>query len=345
MDLGAMVAAFFCAFFSGFLAMGPFIRWTRSRRWEQVLRPKSEVRTLADLHATKEHTPTFGGGVFVVCTTIFSIIFAKHNLLLWTSLGVFLSFAILGFCDDMCKIVQRSSQGFLKRTKFLFQAIICVGVLILISLKAPDYFVRLHELWLPLMRAPLLSSLPTALLFGFLFLVLSGSSNAVNLSDGLDGLATMCSIITAVAFVMIIVFGAGHPTHVPIDTQPLAVVLAALSGALLAFLWYNANPAQIFMGDTGSLAIGGLLGIVAFFILQPFILAIIGGVFVFEALSVILQIYFFKITHGCRIFRMAPLHHHFEIGGWKEPQIVMRFGILSVLCAITGLVLSRIFLI
>jgi phospho-N-acetylmuramoyl-pentapeptide-transferase len=340
-----MFAAFFCAFFSGIFAMGPFIRLMQSRKLEQVFRPKSEVRTLADLHASKEHTPTFGGVVFVVCTTIFSIIFAKHNLLLWTSLGVFWSFAVLGFCDDMCKIILRDSRGFLKRTKFLFQALICGGVLALIAWRAPDYSIRLHELWLPLMRAPLWPNLPTALLFGFLVLVLSGASNAVNLTDGLDGLAAMCSIIAAVTFAMIIASGTGHPTCLPVDPQPLAVILSALSGALLAFLWHNAHPAKIFMGDTGSLAIGGLLGIVAFLILQPFVLAIVGGVFVLEALSVILQIYFFKFTHGRRIFRMAPLHHHFEIGGWKEPQIVLRFGILSVLCAAVGLILSRIFLI
>jgi phospho-N-acetylmuramoyl-pentapeptide-transferase len=338
-----MFAAFFCAFFSGILAMGPFIRWVQSRKLEQVFRPKSEVRTLADLHAAKEHTPTFGGVVIVICTSVFSLILAGHNLLLWTSLGVFWSFAILGFCDDMCKIILRDSRGFSKRTKFLFQALVCGGVLALVAWNAPDYSIRLHELWLPLMRAPIWAHLPAALLFGFLFLVLSGASNAVNLTDGLDGLATVCSVIAATTFTVIIASGAGHPTRLPIDPQPLAVILSALSGSLLAFLWHNAHPAKIFMGDTGSLAIGGLLGIVAFFILQPFILAVVGGVFVIEALSVILQIYFFKFTHGRRIFRMAPLHHHFEIGGWKEPQVVMRFGILSVLCAVAGLILSRTF--
>ncbi|MDR0727546.1 MAG: phospho-N-acetylmuramoyl-pentapeptide-transferase [Puniceicoccales bacterium] len=327
------------------MATGPFIRWMRSRKLEQVFRPKSEVRTLADLHAAKEHTPTFGGVVFVICTTIFAIIFAEHNLLLWTSLGVFWSFAILGFCDDMCKILLRDSRGFSKRTKFLFQALVCGGVLTVVAWNAPDYYGRLHELWFPLMRAPLWVNMPTVALFGFLFLVLSGSSNAVNLTDGIDGLAAVCSIIAAVTFIVVIAAGGTHPSRLPIDPQPLTVVLSALSGALLAFLWYNAHPARIFMGDTGSLAVGGLLGIVAFLILQPFILAVVGGVFVLEAVSVILQIYFFKFTHGRRIFRMAPLHHHFEIAGWKEPQIVVRFEILAVLFAVAGLVLSRIFFI
>jgi phospho-N-acetylmuramoyl-pentapeptide-transferase len=298
---------------------------------------------LADLHSGKEHTPTMGGIVFVSGTVFFSIIFAEHNLSLWVSLGTFLSFAILGICDDMRKIVLRNSRGLSKRTKFLFQALICGGVLTSIAWNAPDYFSRLHELWIPLMRAPLWPSLPPVLLFGFLFLIISGASNAVNLTDGLDGLATICGIIASLTLTVIIASGANHPTHLPIDPQPLAVILASLSGALLAFLWCNTNPARIFMGDTGSLAIGGLLGIVAFLILQPFILVIVGGVFALEAVSVILQIYFFKFTRGRRIFRMAPLHHHFEISGWKEQQIVMRFGILSTLCAIGGIILSRSF--
>jgi phospho-N-acetylmuramoyl-pentapeptide-transferase len=338
-----MLAAFFCSFFSAFLATRPFIRWMQANKVEQVFRPKSEVRALADLHAPKKHTPTFGGVVFILCATVFAIVFAKHNIMSWTSLMVLWCFVVLGFCDDMRKILLRDSRGFSKRIKFLFQALICGGALTMVAWNKPDYFVRLHELWLPLMRAPILPNLSTPLLFGFLFLVLSGSSNAVNLTDGLDGLAALCGIIASVAFIAVIASSNVHPTHLAIDPRPLAVTLSALSGALLAFLWYNAHPAQIFMGDTGSLAIGGFLGIVAFFILQPFILAVVGGVFVVEALSVIVQICVFQFANGRRIFRMAPLHHHFEIGGWKEPQIVVRFGILSAMFAVAGVGLSRIF--
>jgi phospho-N-acetylmuramoyl-pentapeptide-transferase len=177
----------------------------------------------------------------------------------------------------------------------------------------------------------------------FFFIILGGTSNAINVTDGVDGLAIGCTITNALVF-GVMAYAAGNEivaSHLNISfvlgTAELCVLLGALVGGGMAFLWYNAHPASIFMGDTGSLALGGLLGTVAFLIHQPFTLVIVGGIFVMEAASVLIQMVFFKATKGKRIFRMAPIHHHFELGGWKETQVVIRFWILSLMFALLGL--------
>jgi phospho-N-acetylmuramoyl-pentapeptide-transferase len=199
-----------------------------------------------------------------------------------------------------------------------------------------------RELYLPFYKKPILASMGL-LLFPFAWLVLSGTSNAVNLTDGLDGLAIGCTVTVAAVF-SILAYVGGHNIyaaylHIPhiAKASELAVVCAALLGASLGFLWYNCHPAKVFMGDTGSLAIGGMLGVVALCTKNEFLLVIVGGIFVIEAVSVILQVASFKLT-GKRIFAMAPLHHHFELKGWSETTVVVRFWILSLLFALLGLV-------
>jgi len=207
---------------------------------------------------------------------------------------------------------------------------------------------KIRELWVPFVKHPLLLSMPIGVLAVFVYLWIVGFSNAINLTDGLDGLAIGCTITVALTY-GIMAYAAGNAkiadylliSFVP-DTGELAVVCGALVGAGLAFLWYNSHPAELFMGDTGSLALGGLLGIIAFMVQQPLTLIIVGGVFVWEAASVVIQVGFFKYTRrrygeGRRFFLMAPIHHHFQKQGWPETKVVLRFWILSVICALAGL--------
>jgi phospho-N-acetylmuramoyl-pentapeptide-transferase len=206
----------------------------------------------------------------------------------------------------------------------------------------PDSRDEVRELWIPFVSEPLMMAMPVAVAFVLLWFTLVGFSNAINLTDGLDGLAIGCTITVALVFgVMAYLAGnsiaSGHLliSHVP-GAGELAITCGALVGAGLAFLWFNAHPAQVFMGDTGSLALGGLIGMIAFHIHQPFTLVIVGGIFVIEAASVVIQVVSFKST-GKRVFRMSPLHHHFQLGGWTETQVVIRFWILSLLFALAGL--------
>ena len=201
----------------------------------------------------------------------------------------------------------------------------------------------MRELWVPFYKDMVISEMSLFLLAPFLFLILSGSSNAINLTDGVDGLAIGCTVTVALAYA-IMAYVAGNViiseylfiSYIP-GVGELAVVCAALLGASLSFLWYNSHPAEVFMGDTGSLALGGLIGMIAFMVHQPLTLIIVGGIFVMEASSVILQVGSFKLRGGKRIFRMSPIHHHFELKGWHENKVVIRFWILSLICAMAGL--------
>ena len=207
---------------------------------------------------------------------------------------------------------------------------------------------KIRELWVPFLKYPVLTAMPVVALFVLVFLWVVGFSNAINLTDGLDGLAIGCTITVALVY-GIMAYAAGNSkiadylliSFVP-GTGELAVICGALVGAGLAFLWYNSYPAELFMGDTGSLAIGGLIGIIAFMVQQPFTLVIVGGVFVMEAVSVIIQVGYFKLTRirygeGQRFFRMAPIHHHFQKLGWPETKVVLRFWVISLMCALIGL--------
>jgi phospho-N-acetylmuramoyl-pentapeptide-transferase len=222
------------------------------------------------------------------------------------------------------------------------QGILTVAILVILWTYSPECQESYRELWFPFVKHPLVSGIPWWFMVVFLFFVLSGTSNAINLTDGIDGLAVGCTLMT-VLFFSVMAYLTGNVviskylclSYVP-GSSELAVLCAALAGSCLVFLWYNTYPAEIFMGDTGSLAIGGLVGMIAFLTKQAFLLVIVGAVFVVEALSVIFQVASFKWRSGKRIFKMAPLHHHFELSGIPEHKLVVRFWILSFLFMLLG---------
>lgn len=307
----------------------------------QTLRTESEVGRLATLHEQKRGTPTMGGLIIVVSVVVSAVLWAEPTVYVVTALLVFVGLAAVGFVDDYLKVTRKSSGGLASRWKLAAQG----GITLLVAgilLGHPDTHLEMRQLWAPFFKEPVIGEMPIVLMAGFLFLVLAGSSNAINLTDGVDGLAIGCTVTVALTFA-VLSYAAGNVivseylliSHVP-GAGELAVVCAALIGGSLAFLWFNAHPAEVFMGDTGSLALGGLIGAVAFLVHQPFTLVIIGGIFVMEALSVIIQVVSYK-TRRKRVFRMAPLHHHFELGGWAETQVVIRFWILSLIFALLGL--------
>jgi len=256
----------------------------------------------------------------------------------WVVLLVTISFGLLGFADDYLKVTRRSSAGVSGRVKLAVQlAVALIASYAVMKLEDPALS---GTVTIPFLKTVLVPLGWFFLAFGALVVV--GASNAVNLTDGLDGLAIVPVIIAALAFALIaylvgnVKFSDYLQLHYVAGTGELAVFLAALIGAGLGFLWYNAPPAMVFMGDTGSLALGGALGAVAISTKHEIVLAIIGGLFVMEAVSVIVQVVSFKMT-GKRVFRMAPIHHHFEQLGWREPTIVIRFWIISVVLALIGL--------
>ncbi|MBT6850681.1 MAG: phospho-N-acetylmuramoyl-pentapeptide-transferase, partial [Opitutae bacterium] len=281
------------------------------------------------------------------------LLWADPNVYVVTALVVYALLTVVGFSDDYLKVAKRNSKGLPGKMKLLGQLIaVAVAMYLLIGPvgemltgikgNASGSALKMSQLWVPFYKEVLWQTMPLTAIFVLFFFTLCGSSNAINLTDGLDGLAIGCTVTVALAYGLM-AYASGNSiiseylliSMVP-GTGELTVICAALLGGCLAFLWYNAPPAEVFMGDTGSLAIGGLVGIIALMIHQPFTLVIVGGIFVIEAGSVILQVASFKLT-GNRIFRMAPIHHHFELKGWKETKVVIRFWILSLLFAIVGL--------
>jgi phospho-N-acetylmuramoyl-pentapeptide-transferase len=306
-------------------------------------------------HQAKAGTPTMGGVLIVLCIVLPTLLWADlSNVFVWLILGVTLAFAAIGFQDDYQKVRRRHNLGMTGRTKLLLQMFVSFlfGVALMLLAATgyystdltfpffkrvhPDFLIPclLHHRWTyPLAYSPFLA---------FVMLVLVGSSNAVNLTDGLDGLAIGCVIIAASALT-VLTYVAGHAVlsnYLELEHQPrvgeLTIFCGAMVGSSLGFLWYNAYPAEIFMGDVGSLALGGAIAAVAVVIKQELLLPFIGGIFVVEALSVILQVVSYK-TRGKRIFRMAPLHHHFELLGWRESKIIARFWIAALVFALFAL--------
>jgi phospho-N-acetylmuramoyl-pentapeptide-transferase len=288
---------------------------------------------------TKKGTPTMGGLMILLGITVATVLWANPaNNYVWIVLGVTLAFGAIGFYDDYLKVTRQTHAGFAGKARLALE--------VLVAAAACYYIVSLG-------REPFASSLTfpffkdLLLPLGWFFLVLGafvivGAGNAVNLTDGLDGLAIVPVIIVALSFGLIS-YLAGNLTlsdylqiHYVAGTGELAVLCGAVIGAGIGFLWFNAPPASIFMGDTGSLALGGMLGTIAVATKHEIVLAVVGGLFVLEAVSVIVQVVSFKLT-GKRVFRMAPLHHHFEQKGWTEPQIVIRFWIIAVVLALVGL--------
>ena len=307
----------------------------------QPIRTAAEVHRLAELHSGKAGVPTMGGVIVIGSVFVSSVMWARpDNRFVWLALFSMVVLGCLGFADDYLKVTKKNSAGISGRMKLITQFIVAAAVTA-VFLCSPLLEVQARSLYMPFFKLPVIENMGW---FTFIFfaLVITGASNAVNLTDGLDGLAIGCTITAALAYALL-AYAAGNYKvaeylQVPFYpfTAELAVVCAALVGAGLGFLWFNCHPARVFMGDTGALAIGGLVAVVAICCKQEVLLAVVGGVFVLEAASVILQVFSFKMT-GKRIFAMSPLHHHFELTGWKENTVIVRFWILSIIFALLGL--------
>ncbi len=317
------------------------IRKLISLKFGQPIRTATEVHKLHELHGSKKGTPTMGGVLLIGTVVVSTLLWAKpENPFVWLVLFSTVFMGGIGLYDDWLKVSKKSSDGISSRMKFALQCLLA-GIFTVFLLLNPKVSTIAQQLYFPFIKDPLLPSMG---LFSFIFflLVIVGTSNAVNLTDGLDGLATGCTATVAATYA-VLVYVAGNikaASYLQIPyvaySGELAVLCVALLGACLGFLWWNAHPARVFMGDTGSLAIGGMLGSVAICCKQEILLVIVGGVFVIEAMSVIIQVASFKLT-GRRIFKMSPIHHHFELSGWKENTVIVRFWILSVLFALLGL--------
>jgi phospho-N-acetylmuramoyl-pentapeptide-transferase len=319
-------------------------------------------------HLVKSGTPTMGGVLILICITVSTLLWADlSNRFVWIVLAVTLGFGAIGWVDDWRKVVHKDPEGMRSREKYFWQSVIgLLAALYLVFSISESSNLRVLELFFNWVRSGFDVNLPpkAGLLLPFIkevsyplgvmgfvvltYLVIVGSSNAVNLTDGLDGLAIMPVVMVGSAL-GVFAYVVGSTVYSKYLFFPhisgageLLIFCAAMAGAGLAFLWFNTHPAQVFMGDVGALALGGALGTVAVIVRQEIVLAIMGGVFVVEALSVMLQVMYFKYTRkkygeGRRFFKMAPLHHHFEKQGWKETQVVVRFWIITMLLCLLGL--------
>lgn len=326
--LGAGLTAFILS-----LILGPhFIKILSHKQYGQTIRTDGPQS-----HLKKSGTPTMGGILIILSVTVSTLLWSDlTNRYVWLVLGVMLAFGFIGWLDDFKKITEKNSKGLSERAKMSLQTVFTLGTIYVLfgvfnvdtSLNIPFFRTVTPELsWV---------------YFALAWLVIVGSSNAVNLTDGLDGLAIGPIITTALTF-GILSYLAGHAKlaeylYIPFikDAGELSILCAAIVCSGMGFLWFNTYPAQVFMGDVGALALGAALGTIAVITKNEFVLAIVGGIFVVEAVSVITQRISFKTTRK-RVFRMAPIHHHFELSGWAEPQITVRFWIISLVLAMLGL--------
>ncbi|OPX40813.1 MAG: phospho-N-acetylmuramoyl-pentapeptide-transferase [Thermoplasmata archaeon] len=326
--LSALTALLICFIFGGWV-----IRRLRKLQIEQYIRDDGPAN-----HKKKEGTPTMGGCLIIPAVILGTLFWADPgNRYVWTVVFVALSFGGIGFVDDYLKVSRKNSKGLRVVTKFSLQtlAALVVGIFLF---QDPVLGTRLNLPFLKTIQPDLgLGYIP------FVLVVIVGSSNAVNLTDGLDGLA-IGPVTIAFASYLAFAYLAGHAKiagYLQIPYVPgageLSIICGAAVGAGLGFLWYNAYPADVFMGDVGSLSLGAILGTVALIIKQEIVLVLVGGLFVFEALSVIFQVAYFKVTGGHRIFRMAPIHHHFELKGWPEPKVIVRFWIIAIILALLSI--------
>jgi len=346
------------------LVAGPFVI-----RKLTALKIGQPVRGYAmETHLAKSGTPTMGGVLILLCITISTLLWADlSNRFVWIVLLVTLGFGAIGWVDDWRKVVNKDPEGMRSREKYFWQSVIgLIAALYLVFSISESSNLRVIELFINWVRSGFDVNLPPKAglllpffkevsyplgVFGFVimtYLVIVGSSNAVNLTDGLDGLAIMPVVMVGSALgLFAYVTGSAVYSryllfpHIP-GSGELLVFCSAMAGAGLAFLWFNTHPAQVFMGDVGALALGAALGTVAVIVRQEIVLAIMGGIFVVEAVSVMMQVMYFKYTRrrygeGRRLFRMAPLHHHFEKTGWRETQVVVRFWIITMLLCMVGL--------
>jgi len=324
------------------LLMGPaFIRWLRVRQGKgQPIREDGPQS-----HLAKRGTPTMGGLLILISMSVSVLLWMDlSSPYVWAALLVIGGFGLIGFLDDYDKVKKAHHAGLSGKTRLALEFLVAgIATWLIVGVGRLDWAIwetGNTNLYLPFIQGPVLNLGWLYIFFGAFVIVAFG--NAVNLTDGLDGLATMPVVIAAIAFLLIayLVGNARFADYLGIPhidrVGDLTVLLLALVGACLAFLWFNAPPAAVFMGDTGSLALGGALGVVAVATHHEFALVIIGGVFVVEALSVVIQVFFYKRT-GKRVFKMAPIHHHFEHLGWSEPTVVIRFWIISFVLALAGL--------
>lgn len=295
-------------------------------------------------HLIKAGTPTMGGALILLAITISTLLWGDlSSSCVWVVLFITISFGIIGWIDDYLKIVRKQSKGLSAKQKFFWQS--SIALITAFYLYASSQSASETQLIVPFIKQV---TIELGWLFPlFAYLVVVGSSNAVNLTDGLDGLAIMPTVLVAGAL-GVFAYVAGNIAHakylgVPYipGTGELVVFCGALVGAGLGFLWFNAYPAQVFMGDVGALSLGASLGIIAVMVRQELVLFIMGGLFVLETASVMLQVMAFKMT-GKRVFKMAPLHHHFELKGWPEPKVIVRFWIISVILVLVGLTTLKI---
>jgi len=333
------------------LLLGPWmIRRLRALQVQQYIREEGPQG-----HQSKAGTPTMGGLLIVAAIVIPTLLWADlRNTYVLLALGATVAFGAVGFIDDYTKVVKKHNRGLTPSGKFLLQVLICAFVgAVLVGLQAkgaystqlsvpfvkklhPDLVIESARNWSviwPIAYVPFIL---------FLVLVIAGLSNGVNLTDGLDGLAIGCVLITAVALTVITYLSSNarfaeylEIQRIP-DAAELTIFCGSLAGASLGFLWYNSHPAEMFMGDVGSLALGGAIGTTAVILKQEILMLSIGGIFIIELLSVIIQVGSFKLT-GKRVFRMAPLHHHFELGGWSESKVIVRFWIIALMLALFSL--------
>jgi phospho-N-acetylmuramoyl-pentapeptide-transferase len=291
-----------------------------------------------DSHLSKKGTPTMGGILIIFAVTISTLLWANLTVgYIWLIIMVTLGFGLIGFLDDYRKLTQQNSKGLPGKVRLAAEIAIALFVSIILYIK-PGYN--------PYVTIPFFKTVLPNLGWGYVLLstfIIVGAANAVNLTDGLDGLAIGPAITCFMTYLLFAYF-AGNikiATYLQIPyvagTGELAVFCGAVVGAGIGFLWYNTYPAQVFMGDVGALSLGGSLGVAAILTKQEILLAIVGGIFVIETFSVIFQVGWFKLTNGKRIFRMAPIHHHFELKGWPEPKVIVRFWIISILLALVAL--------
>lgn len=295
-------------------------------------------------HLQKQGTPTMGGLLILLAIGVATLLWCNlSNVYVWICVLVMAGFGAIGFIDDYRKLIKKDPKGLTAKEKYTYQSLVALGAAVWLFAIADKPLET--GLLIPMFKDVLI---PLGIFFiPWVFLVLTGASNAVNLTDGLDGLAILPTVLVA-AGLGVYAYVIGHHSfaeylHMPFvkGSGEMAIICGAIAGAGLGFLWYNAHPALVFMGDVGALALGGLLGIIAVVLRQEFVLAIMGGLFVVETVSVAMQVVSFKLR-GKRIFRMAPIHHHFELKGWPESRVVVRFWIITVILVLIGLSLLKL---
>lgn len=325
--LTALLVGLFC---------GPMtIRWLKRLQIGQMIRDDGP-----QTHLSKAGTPTMGGVLILLAVTVSTLLWGDlRQPSLWLVLLVTLCFGLVGWVDDYRKLVLKNSKGLRGRRKFFWQSLIALIAILYLYVTASQ---PIHtQLTVPFFKHCLIALGPVFIVLAYFVIV--GSSNAVNLTDGLDGLAIVPIVMVGGALGVFAYVASNsvyaHYLAIPYvpNTGELTIFCSAIVGAGLGFLWYNTYPAQVFMGDVGSLALGAALGMVAVVIRQELVLLMMGGLFVLETVSVILQVGYFKYSGGKRLFRMAPLHHHFELKGWAEPKVIVRFWIMTVIFVLCGL--------